>query len=72
MVEGVRRPGYARSVDVSRSITRIEAYQRRELSSAVMADEHPREDDREDVLPESPAPDPEEKDPRRPDEDPPG
>ena len=32
--------------------------------------DQPREDDRGEELPESPAPDPEEKDLRRPDEDP--
>jgi hypothetical protein len=32
--------------------------------------ETPREDDRGEALPEAPAPDPEEKDPRRADEDP--
>jgi hypothetical protein len=30
----------------------------------------PREDDRNEELPEPPSPDPEEKDPRRPDDDP--
>lgn len=34
------------------------------------ADEHPREDDRDEELPESPVPDPEDKEPGRPDEDP--
>jgi hypothetical protein len=35
-----------------------------------MSEQHPRDDDRGDQIPEPPAPDPEEKDPRRPDDDP--
>jgi hypothetical protein len=35
-----------------------------------MAEDHPREDDRDDEIAEPPAPDPEQKDPSRPDDDP--
>jgi hypothetical protein len=47
---------------VSRGITTGTAYR--------MVEDIPREDDRDEELDESPTPDPEEKDPTRPDEDP--